>query len=108
MEIAFANKKLRDICEIQLEAERALGLIVAATLRTRLADLREVESIEKMPTGKPTIHDVRPPGRATVDLGERYCLTFTANHLANPISENGVLEWRLVSRIKIIEIGRDR
>lgn len=108
MEIAFANKELRDICEIQLEAEHALGMVVAANLRARLADLREVASIEDMPTGNLTVRDARPPGRATVDLGEGYCLTFCANHLADRVSEKGRVEWQLVSRIKVIEIGKDQ
>lgn len=105
MELAFADKSTRDICEIQLKAEHVLGLLVAKSLRARLADLREADSPLDIVAGNPETLTSIAPGRISISLGEGYRLVYCANHVSNPINGAGEVEWHLVERIKILEVG---
>ena len=49
--LAFATLKLRSLCECQAKAEHEFGFAVAKQLRARLADLREVDTVLKLPAG---------------------------------------------------------
>ena len=105
LELAFLNKSLRDLCESQLKAERRLGIGIAASLRARLADLWDADTLSDIEAGPPRILDDTPPGRVAIPLGEQTSLVFTANHVAVPRTESGGVDWTGVTRIKIIHIG---
>lgn len=49
LEIAFATPELRALCEDRDSADRALGEFVAASLRSRLADLMAARSLDEIP-----------------------------------------------------------
>lgn len=105
MELAFADRLIRDICEMQLRAEHALGLLVARNLRARLADLREANSPRDVVAGNQEILSSIPPGRIRISLGEDCHLIYCANHISNPVDEEGELQWNQVERIKILGVG---
>lgn len=103
LELAFANRPLRDICEHQLEAEHAFGFSVARNLRARLADLRDAPTQNEV-AGDPQILTSISPGRISVALGEGFRLIYCANHVTNPVDDRGQVQWGLVDRLKVLEI----
>jgi hypothetical protein len=105
LELAFAQKSLRDLCESQLKAERRLGIAVAAALRARLADLRDAESVDDVIAGPPLVLNDEPPGRIAVPLSATVSIVFSANHASVPFKDPKHVNWSRVTRIKIIEVG---
>lgn len=103
LELAFANRSLRDICEHQLDAERAFGLAVARNLRARLADLRDAP-FQQEAAGDHQVLSSASPGQVSIGLGQGVHLVYCANHQTNPVNEKGEIQWQLVDRIKILEI----
>ena len=53
MELAFATKSLRQLCENEARAKRDLGETVAERLKRRLADLRAAECVKDLVAGHP-------------------------------------------------------
>lgn len=99
MEIAFDSIPIRNLCEDALRAEEDLGPEVAASLRSRLADIRAATSVSDLLLGNP--HWVE--GTLRVSLAAGYVLIFVANHVSNPMNENGVI-WNKVTRVRILSI----
>jgi hypothetical protein len=101
LELAFANKALRNICESQLIAERELGMEVATSLRTRLADLHAARTIEDLVFPKP---EATSDGHMALRLIGASRLIFAANHVASPVNRKGDVNWVKVKRIKLLKI----
>ena len=104
MELAFANKSLRELCESQLRAERKFGTAIARRLRSRLADLRDARSMSDVIAGRPE-HVADTLETISLDLGDSVRLVVCANHLSNPRTGKGGVNWSAVSRVKIFDIG---
>jgi hypothetical protein len=104
VELAFETKELREICEVQLTAEAELGIIAARDLRARLADLRAADSPVELVAGSPKIISSKPPGLFQLSLDGDYLLAYCANHVTNPVNDNGELQWPSVGRVKILAI----
>lgn len=104
MELAFADKQLRQICESTIVAQRKLGVTKAASLRRRLADFRAVDCVGDIMTGNPReVLGSDPPSYA-VTICNGSIIVFCANHNTNPLLVSGSIDWSKVSRIKILEI----
>ena len=106
LEIAFDTKPLRTICESEVQANRELDSEVAEILKHRLADLRAATSIMDLITGRPRKLDGVKWQQMIINLCDGYGIVFCANHLNNPMTETGDLDWARVSRIKILRIGK--
>ena len=107
LELAFAQKSLRQLCEDEARAKRELGETVAEKLKRRLADLRAASSVEDLVAGRPRkVKGDRHPHIA-VHLCDRTCIIFCANHTKVQVLESGDVDWSKVSRIKILEIKSD-
>jgi len=104
LEIAFAEKSLRLICENMAIAERKLGEKVAEKLKRRLADLRAASYVKEIVAGKPRVLDGKHPEQIAVELCDEYLLIFCANHNTNPKLDSGEIDWSQVNRIKILLI----
>ena len=107
MQLAFAEKSLRQLCESETAAVRKLGSQVANKLLGRLADLRACTYVSELAAGNPREVNHVSPGRFTLDLADGNTLVFCANHPKNPILKTGGIDWSRVSRIKIIGIEND-
>lgn len=107
MELAFASISLRTICESEAQAKHELGPEVAETLKHRLSDLRAATSIKDLLVGRPHILDGTDHQHMAIDLCEEYQMVISANHPKNPFTESGKLDWPRVSRIKILQIGKN-
>jgi hypothetical protein len=102
--LAFASKSLRDICEAEEEAVRRCGKIVAASLKHRLADLEAAPTVVDLIAGRPRLQN--PSGKYVIRLATEFCLEFVANHVKNPVDKDGNVDWKKVSRIQIVRIGK--
>lgn len=108
MEIAFESKRLRTICESGKQAKSAFGEGVAEILMHRLADFRAAGTVKDIVAGHPRILDGKQGQCMVVDLVDGHRIVFAANHVENPVTEQGAFDWERVSRIKILRIGGDR
>lgn len=104
LEIAFAEKSNRLLCENEAIAERKLGKRVAEKLKRRLADLRAATCVKDIVVGKPRELDGKHHQQIALEVCEGYGLIFCANHIVNPLLESGGIDWSRVSRIKILRI----
>lgn len=103
LELAFAKKSLRTLCEDEVRARRVLGDELASALRRRLADMQAVSSVRDLVTGQPRELGSGRAGYIAVDLCFGYQLVFCVNHSAIPM-QAGSIDWSRVKRIRIIGI----
>lgn len=111
MELAFESRDIRSVCENHAVAASELGAEVAGILMRRLADLRSVVSIcEFIDLGVVNcrMEVIGSEERALIDLsGGCCCMVLAANHPKNPVTTNGSLNWKAITRVKIIQIRCD-
>ena len=105
MEIAFESFRLRTICENETEADKELGPIVGEILRRRLADIRAATSIEDLVVGKHRTVNLGQEQRLVVELRDDHKVVLTSNHILNPTTESGEIDWEKVNRLKVTHIG---
>jgi proteic killer suppression protein len=104
LELAFAKKSLRQVCEREANAKRDLGAKIAEKLRRRLADLRAATCVKDLVAGRPRELKGARHRQIAVDLCEGFGIIFCANHNSVPTLESGGVDWAKVSRIKILRI----
>lgn len=104
MVLAFASKSLREICEAEEQAVRRFGKKVTESLKHRLADLEAASTVDDVIAGRPRLQN--PSGNHVIRLAGGFCLEFAANHVKNPVDKNGNTDWKKVSRIQIVRIGK--
>lgn len=104
LELAFAEKQLRNLCENEAIARRKLGTEVAEKLKRRLADLRAATCVKDLVAGKPRELEGGCQPQIVVDLCSGHCFVFCANHNTVPLLESGAVDWARVSRVKILRI----
>ena len=92
MELSFAARELRELCEREALAVKAYGASVAAHLRRRLADLRAAEKLSDLVIGHPCVVD----NVIVVRLADGYTLIMAGN-------QNGG-NWQSSDRVKLLEI----
>ena len=102
VEIAFANKSLRQLCESERRARRSLGPRVAEKLKRRLADLRAANCVKDLVAGRPSELKGDHAGQVALDLGNKFHLVFCTNHSVVPLVNGGHVDWSRVNRVKII------
>lgn len=104
LEIAFAEKSDRQLCENEAIAVRKLGAKLADKLKRRVADLRAATGVKDIVAGKPQVLLGKHKHQIAVELCDGYCLVFCANHNMNPLLQSDEIDWSRVSRIKILRI----
>lgn len=104
LELAFAEKSLRQLCENEAIAQRKLGVSVAEKLKRRLADMRAATSVKDLVVGAPRELEGACQHQIAVDLCDGYRIVFCANHNNVPFLESGAIDWTQVSRVKILRI----
>lgn len=104
MQIAFAEKSLRHICESETRAIRELGSEKAKKLMRRLADLRAATTVADLIVGHPRELDGPCPRLYAIDLCDGATIILSANHNSNPVFESGCFDWSKVSRVKVLRI----
>ncbi len=107
MELAFATRFVREICESESTVTRKFGKGVTGKLKLRLADLRAATSVKDLVVGRPREIEGRGHARFAIDLCEGYYMVFAANHANIPTVESGGVNWSKVSRVKILKIANE-
>jgi toxin HigB-1 len=106
LELAFATKQLRDICESSKKADRELGSDIAGKLRIRLADLQAAQSVRDLVAGCPT--ELKEERQIAIQICRGYRIVFCANHNKIPLLSCGTTDWSAVTRIRLLEIKNDK
>jgi plasmid maintenance system killer protein len=104
LELAFATKQLRDLCENEATATRGLGVEAASSLRRRLADIRAALGVKDLVAGR--LSEVGGTGGLVLALSLEggYRITFSANHPKNPMTTSGIPDWTRISRVKLLSV----
>src|SRR3569623_96430 len=102
MELAFVEKKVRDLCAKQVPLDRRLGHERAEALRRRLADLRAARFIDDLLLDAP--YPIDDSGRMALPVCEGLRIVFCANHRSAVVDGDGKIDWLRVTRLKIIDI----
>ena len=105
MEIAFSSKSLRDLCAEENIATEQLGKKSANMLQHRLNDIRAASCVNELPTGNPRVINNRKQDTYLIDLHDDICILICANHNKNPVTESNTIDWKKVSRVKVIKVG---
>jgi hypothetical protein len=101
LDLAFADKALRYICESQVRARKELGDEVAAQLHSRLADIEAIDAITELTWVPMTL------GPTTVDIEfyPGFRLIAAANEVNPPLHGNTV-DWTKVERLLLEKLER--
>lgn len=107
VQLAFQDQRLRQQCESPVSARRSFGQDAARTLHTRLADLRAADSVYDVLSlslaSASTIH----AHRILIHLGSGYVLHAQVGNRTKAYLPSGELDWRQVSRLKVLYIERE-
>ena len=105
MQIAFDTRYLREVCESGLEAERAFGPEVSQILKHRLADLRAARTVMELRQVSAHVFRFLEEGRFALSLRNGYEIALEVNHPRIPTSIDGQVDWRRVTRVRVVAIG---
>lgn len=107
MYLSFENREIRDICEDEAIAAQMLGLEVSIKLQNRLSDMIAASYVTDLPpVGNPRETKGNPHPYYIIDLDNYFQIVFCSNHVTIPASENGMINWSRVNRIKILAIQK--
>lgn len=106
IQLAFQTAKLRQICESSVSAKRSLGESAAHSLRTRLADVcASTSPVDVVELGFAAF-DMGSDVRIFIYIEGGYTVTATVNNRPEPRLDDGRLDWKRVTRLKILSIER--
>jgi proteic killer suppression protein len=106
VDLVFASKTLRHLCESHSRARRFLGERAAEKLRNRLADLEAASNVTEVIAGRPRAPSVAPRDQLSLDLAHGYVLVFGAADNRRLTPDTIAVDWRKVTRIKILKIEK--
>jgi proteic killer suppression protein len=105
LEIRYKDKKIRDLCEKRVVAEKKLGMACARKLRTRLSDLESANRVTELVAGNPHPLKGNRAGQFALDLADGKRLVFVSAHDLYPVRSDGGLDWFQVTIVCIEYIG---
>lgn len=105
MNITFDSRELREVCEVAAESDRLLGERSAALFRETLADLQAAPTLGDLPFRPQELGQVGGRHGFALSYGEDGAIVFLEVHRKAPLDDDGVFDWRLVSRVKIVQVG---
>lgn len=79
-----------------------MGQKAAQKLKARLSDLRAAECVEDIIVGGPEFDGVM--GQFSIELTPGSYLIVCANHRSVPVIKPGKVDWKNVTRVKLMEI----
>jgi plasmid maintenance system killer protein len=106
IQLAFQDENLRKVCESTVSAKRKYGALAGPSLHARLADLKAADSpVDLVDLGFAEFDQVSKD-RIVIFIDDRYHVHAAANHKPLP-GPPGQLDWKQVTRVKILSIERD-
>lgn len=108
MDLCFATKRIKSVCERSGKAYSVLGIAAAEALHRRIADLMAAKTIYDILLGNPRLVQNASGGKMAIDISEEYILIISANHTTNPLTSDKRVDWTRVRRVKVLKIeGKD-
>lgn len=106
MDITFASKKLKKLCDSESKLRGDYGYPMAKKIQTRLLDMRAAENLETMRNLPGRCHELNEDwkGHLAVDLVHPQRLIFSPNHDPVPRNDAGALIWEKVSKLIVVAI----
>jgi proteic killer suppression protein len=106
LDILFRERKFEKQCNQQAELVRAHGLRRAQLIRARLDALRAATCLEDLRNLPGRLHELKGDRKSQLsfDLDHPYRLIFTPNHNPVPSADDGGMDWRRVTAVKILGI----
>ena len=104
MHLSFSDKKIRQLCEDECFAKKTLGADIAKKLKTRLADIMAANCVTEIPTGSPKEFEINGQFNIHVTIWSPHYLSFCSAHEHAPLNTVGKIDWKYVTRIKILNL----
>ena len=106
MDIIFKSRRFRDLSATEKKAVSAWGKQRAKLVRRRLDSLRAAETLEAMRNAPGRCHELKGDRRhqLSLDLDGPYRLIFEPSENPTPLKEDGGLDWKAVTGVRILEI----
>jgi glycosyltransferase A (GT-A) superfamily protein (DUF2064 family) len=104
LELTFLTPALREICEKQEAMVAALGDIGAAAVAALLEDMRSVDNVHGLAEIRAATMTAIDAETKAIKLRSGHTLLFTSAHPQPAGTKKTKLDWKLVSRVKIIGI----
>jgi len=105
MKFEFANNHLEKLCEKENYAVKKIGKACTQKLFARMADIRAATKVKELIVGDPHPLTGKRKGQFSVAIGEGNCIIFIPTNNPTPLIGKDKIDWPLVTKIKIIEIG---
>lgn len=106
VDLAFANKNVRHLCESHSRARKFLGDAVASQLRSRLADIDAAANPTELKAGDPRELTGDCGGQLALSLCDRHFLVLTAVGDKVPTTHTGTVDWGKVTRAMVLRIEK--
>lgn len=105
MEIRYKDKKVRELCESKVVADKKLGAASARKLKVRLLALEAAARVTDLVAGNP--HPLKGDrlGQFALELAGGWRLVFAPANDPCPARPDGSVEWSEVTIISIEFIG---
>lgn len=101
IELTFATRELRNLCEDPTAAEAAWGSFLADAVRKRLADLMAATSIWDVVAGAPRGGTAPDGSEMCLQLGNGWELPLVAVHRRLPLTANVLVDWTRVRQMRV-------
>lgn len=105
VDLAYEDEQLRALCIKRGRALAVLGPDVAHELNKRIADVRAADSATDLLVGTRVV-DHEAIQAMHISLANGFELVLVANHVQNPTTGSGKIDWGKVMRVKVLEISR--
>jgi proteic killer suppression protein len=105
VDIEILDDDLRKTCEQERSATKAYGRPCARKLRARLADLIAAMNVQELVAGRPHPLKGDRSGQFSLDLQGGVRLVFEPANDPIPKRDDGGIDWRSVTRVRIVFIG---
>lgn len=106
MEIDFASRKLKKTMEDDSSIKKIYGKLASA-LKRRIAILESAACLHDVPVGSPDwCHELKGTraGTFAVEVSGNYRLIFEPDHDPVPLMDDGGIDLRQVTAVKILEV----
>ena len=105
MEITYANRELKKLCNKSNYAIRKLGDEGARKLQSRLSDIESAHDVTELIAGSPHPLKGDREGDFSLRLHRAHRLVFRPEHDPIPRLEDRGIDWQNVTAVQIVEIG---
>lgn len=106
MEVSFGTQKLQKLCNNDKKLKGEYGAVCAKKIQRRLAELSAAVCLEDLRYLPGRYHELIADrkGQLAVDLKQPLRLVFEPDHQPFPTNSVGQLNWKQVTKVRILEI----